>query len=285
MLNTMDASNCLVQLKSDNITGTEESERLQNKARDRINIYLDRIHKIFENVFDTPKDINRQLKNAYVSPAIKIRIYNNTIAYYRVLNKILNNINDKIFKMMITKESLGDNNELLRECESFVSNLNTGIIEKYDEAKISEWNKPINVVAPATATFIGIQKQGQKTALQKQKKKQPVARRDTEMNVVAENAVNTAGLKRRRPVIKLTDDEVQILEAEKQEEKRQKAIQQNRERVERAQAKDKFDGGRRRQVRKTRKLKRRAQKTTKRVGRRTRTMKRNPRSGKNTRRR
>jgi len=274
MLNTMDASNFLVQLKKDIITG-DERDRSRDKARDRINIYLDRIHKIFENVFDTPKDINRQLKNAYVSPAIKIRIYNNTNAYYRVLNEILNNINDKIDKLRIARVSLGDNNELLRECESFVSNLNTGIIEKYQE-KISEWEKPTGVAttsrkpqSSATSTF----------------PKQPVARRDTEMNVAAENARNTAGLKRRRPVTKLTDDEVQILEAEKREALKQKAIQQNRERAERAQAKDKFDGGRRRQVRKTRKLKRRPRKTIKRVGRRTRTMKRKHRSRKNTRRR
>ena len=286
LLNTMDASNFLGQLKKDNITGTEESERLQNKARNRINIYLDRIHQIFENVFDTPEDIKRQLNNAYVSPAIKIRIYNNTNAYYQVLNGILDNINDKIHKLKITRLSLGENNEMLRECESFVSNLNTGIIEKYQE-KIPEWQKPTDVAttsrkpqSSATSTLLGIQKLGQASF-----PKQPVARRDAEMNVAAENAVNTAGLKRRRPVIKLTDDEVQILEAEKREVLKQKAIQQNRDRVERAQAKDKFDGGRRRQVRKTRKLKRRAQKTTKRVGRRNRTIKRKHRSRKNTRRR
>jgi len=290
MLNTMDASNFVVQLKKDNITGTEESERLQNKARDRVNIYLDRIHQIFENVYDTPDDIKRQLNNAYVSPAIKIRIYNNTNEYYIVLNNILNNINDKIDNLRITRSSLGDNNEMLRECESFVSNLSRDIIEKY-EAKISEWQKPTSVVAnwrpksSATSTLLGIQKPRQKTATEKQKKKQPVARRDTEMNVVAENAVNTAGLKRRRQVIKLTDDEVQILEAEKREALKQKAIQQNIERANRAQAKDKFDGGRRRQIKTTRKLKRRPRKTTKLKGRRNKTMKRKYRSRKNTRRR
>ena len=281
LLNTMDASNFLGQLKKDNITGTEESERLQNKARNRINIYLDRIHQIFENVFDTPEDIKRQLNNAYVSPAIKIRIYNNTNSYYNVLNGILDNINYKIDKLRITRISLGDNNEMLIECESFVSNLKTNIIEKYQE-KISEWENPTDV---ATSTLLGIQKPRQKIGSEKQKKKQPVATLDTEMNVTAENALNTAGLKRRRPVIKLTDDEVQILEAEKREALKQKAIQQNRDRVERAQAKDKFDGGRRRQVRKTRKLKRRAQKITKRIGRRNRTIKRKHRSRKKTRRR
>jgi len=294
LLNTTDVYNFLVQLNKDNITGTEESERLQNKARDRVNIYLDRIHQIFENVYDTPDDIKRQLNNAYVSPAIKIRIYNNTNAYYNALNGILDNINDKIDKLGIMRVSLGDNNEMLGECESFVSNLNRDIIEKY-EAKILEWQKPINVVAPkvpvarpkssATSTLLGIQKPGQKMATEKQKKKQPVARRDKEMNVVAENALNTAGLKRRRPVIKLTDDEVRILEAEKREALRQKAIQQNIERANRAQAKDKFDGGRRRQIKTTRKLKRRPRKTTKLKGRRKRTMKRTPKSRKNTRRR
>lgn len=248
---TIDASIFLDQLKKDNITGTQESERLQNKARDRVNIYLDRIHQIFENVYDTPDNIKRQLKNAYVLPAIKLRIYNNTNAYYNVLNSILDNINEKIDKLRIKRVSLGENKEMLGECESFVSNLNRDIIEKYAE-KIAEWQKPTGVAT----TY-----------------------------VAAENARNTAGVKRRRPVnSNPTYDEAQILEADKEEARKQKAIQQNRERVERARTKDKFDGGRIRQVRKTRKLKRGPRKTIKRGGQRKRTIKHKYRSRKNTRR-
>jgi hypothetical protein len=303
LLNTMDASNFLGQLKKDNITGTEESERLQNKARNRINIYLDRIHQIFENVFDTPEDIKRQLNNAYVSPAIKIRIYNNTNAYYQVLNGILDNINDKIHKLKITRLYLGENNEMLRECESFVSNLNTGIIEKYQE-KIPEWQKPTDV---ATSTFLGTQKQGQTSALKNQQKKEANAMEQAEIQKPRKNmalekkkkeeanakrqaeieANRRAEAKRQADVIRQANAErlAETIRLEAQEKQRAAT----RDREERA-AKNTADArsNKRRKLlggRTMRKLKRRAQKTTKRVGRRTRTIKRKHRSRKNTRRR
>ena len=119
-------------------------------------------------------------------------------------------------------------------------------------------------------------------------RQQPAARQNTKMEVVEENAPNTAMLKRRRPESrKLTDAELKILEAKEKEERRQMVIQQNRARTERAddRVKEKIDGGRRQKVRKTRKLKRRPRKITQRAGQRKRTMKRKSRSRKNTRRR
>jgi len=120
-----------------------------------------------------------------------------------------------------------------------------------------------------------------------------VARLNTEMEVVEENTRNAVGLKRRRPASrKLTDAELEILKAKKEEERSQEVIQQNRARTERvdrpnrAQSdKQKIDGGRRRQIRTMRKIKGRPRKATMRVGRRKRTMKRKHVSRKNTRRR
>jgi hypothetical protein len=103
---------------------------------------------------------------------------------------------------------------------------------------------------------------------------------------------NTAGPKRRRPESrKLTDAELKILEAKEDEERRQEVRKQKEDRAMRAQSgymvknKVKTAGGRRRQIRKTRKLKRRPRKITQRAGQRKRTMKRKYRSRKNTRRR
>ena len=133
---TGDAVNFLKQLSKDNITGLE-SDRLKDKAQDRIKIYLDRIHQIFENVYGTPEDIKRQLNNKYVSPAIKIQIYNNTHKYYDVLNSILDNINVKIRRLnMVLYEEYKDDRQMLNECKSFVDTLED-ILERYN-TKISE---------------------------------------------------------------------------------------------------------------------------------------------------
>jgi hypothetical protein len=103
---------------------------------------------------------------------------------------------------------------------------------------------------------------------------------------------NTAGIKRRRPESRtMTYEEAEKLEAKEEEKRRQEVRKQNKERDVRAQSgymvknKVKTAGGRRRQIRKTRKLKRRPRKITQRAGQRKRTMKRKSRSRKNTRRR
>ena len=136
-------------------------------------------------------------------------------------------------------------------------------------------------------------------------RQQPVARRGTD------NARNTTGFKITRPVpdVKISKVErenakqeailreiaIRLANAEREAEQRRRlAIREREERAAKNAAdarnmdinkRRKLFGGRRRQIRKTRKLKRRPRKITQRAGQRKRTLNRKYRSRKNTRRR
>jgi len=308
----VDASNFLDQLNKDKIKG-DERDRSKDKAIDRINIYLDRIHIIFEHAYDKPTNIESQLKNAYVSPKIKIQIYNNAKNYYDKLNAILDDVNYKIRTMNMTLSD--EDNQIISECENSVGSL-SNILTKYQE-KIPEWKRqnepiPMGRQSSATATFLGIQKPGQKSALKRQQNKEANAmelaeiqkprknialekkKKEEEANVKKRaemEAKKRAEAKRQAEAIRQANAE-RLVEAERlAEAKKRAAIREREERAAKntADARN-MDTNKRRKLLgggagKTRKLKRRPRKTTKRVGQQKRTIKRKYRSHKNTRRR
>lgn len=115
----------------------------------------------------------------------------------------------------------------------------------------------------------------------------PLADRDLYSPIGAIADDSKVRRKRRNSAIMPTHEEAQILEAAKEEVAAQLSKERSRMRYEKRLAMEGVDlgGGRRRQIRKTRKLKRRPRKITQRAGRRKMTMKRKHRPRKNTRRR
>jgi hypothetical protein len=291
-IDVVGASNFLDQLNKDVITG-DERDRSKDKAIDRINIYLDRIHIIFENAYHKPTNIESQLKNAYVSPKIKIQIYDNTKNYYDKLKAILDNVNDKILTMKM--KLADDDNEIISECENSVGSL-SNILTKYQEKK-DEWpmqNEPIPMGrVPQSSATAGREKAKKKIALEKQKNANAMERADAERQL----AIREANDKRiaegkRRNEEKRQKAAKMRAEAKKQEEAKRLELERlelERQQIEERDARDARADKRRKLLGggagKTRKLKRRPRKTIKRGGKRKRTIKRRPKSRKNTRRR
>ena len=254
---TSEAHQFLKQLSADVIHEGLRARSL-NSAKERVRAYLDRMEVIFGSAFDTPTNIKSQLKNAVVSPKNKLQIYANTARYYEILDAILTNINGKMTALNIEYVSNDNDKEdgaILDECTDFVGSLG-GILAKYGK-KIDEWRGLQHSAA----------EQAQAAAEAEEQVAATMEGEDDNAELVGylENANNG--------------------EVETGEQGARKAPKTDRQGSP-GFINDAAGGGRkRRQVRKTRKLKRRPRKTTKRGGRRKRSMKRKYRSRRNTRRR
>ena len=101
------------------------SERNQKQVEDKLRAQLDRTRQIFENIYDTPNNILFQLKNAYISPDIKSRIYTNAKEYCDTLSAILVKVKLDIKNLEIKLDE--DDTEMLKECTGVVEGLNTNL--------------------------------------------------------------------------------------------------------------------------------------------------------------
>jgi hypothetical protein len=108
--------------------------RLQQKAERKLRVQLDRTYQIFENAYGTINNITSQLKNAYVDPVIKSRIYKNAREYNNILSDILDRVNANIEtlqsslrKLELKLELEKDDDEMLSECRDVVDGLNTNL--------------------------------------------------------------------------------------------------------------------------------------------------------------
>jgi hypothetical protein len=265
-----DAEQFLDQLNKDKIYPNLRPRSLDS-AKERVRAYLDRMEEIFGNAYDTPTNIESQLKNPYVSPKTKLRIYDNTDIYYQKLRDILSDIQDKMSKLNIQYVFNNDDKEngaIIDECNEFITSFYQ-MLEKYRK-KIDEWKRLEQSAAEAQgavateAEGVAMTESGSKPGggyeLSDQEKAMLAAG-----EAARQQAMDTA-----REQTRGADD------ASRHEERRKQSGDIMR---------DEAGGGRKRQVRKTRKLKRRPRKTTKRGGQRKRSMKRKQRSRKNTRRR
>jgi hypothetical protein len=250
----------LDQLNKDTIRPPLRARSLDS-AKERVRAYLDRMEEIFGNAYDTPSNIASQLKNPYVSPKTKLRIYTNTDKYYSILDAILTDINRKMSALNIQYVSNDDDKEngvIIEECTEFIKSFNQ-MLKKY-EKKIPEWKTLEQSALKAEGVAMtepGFKPGGGYELTDQEKAILATAARQQAMNTAREQ---TRG----------ADD------ASRHEERRKQSGDVMR---------DEAGGGRRRQVRKTRKLKRQPRKTTKRGGRGKRSMKRKYKSRKNTRRR
>ena len=101
------------------------SERNQKQVEDKLRAQLDRTRQIFENIYDTPNNILFQLKNAYISPDIKSRIYTNAKEYCDILSAILVKVKLDVKNLAIKLDE--DDIEMLNECTDVVKGLNTNL--------------------------------------------------------------------------------------------------------------------------------------------------------------
>ena len=246
-----------------------KTDRNQKQAEDKLRVQLDRTRQIFENVYDTPNNIVSQLKNAYISPDIKARIYTNAKAYCDTLSAILVKVKDNIKTLAIRLEE--DDTEMLDECTDVVNGLNSNLTKYADkqpgvralgeaeavgqglgqaqapkEMNLTNFMNisgrlPAPALPPAIATFKG--------TLNPRKKAEAKARREPEIDETPKKITTIRGLDM---------DEGDL---------------------------DEINGGKKQRRKKTRKINRRHQKTTKRARVRKFTMKYKYISKKNTRRR
>lgn len=292
---TKEADQFLDQLNKDEIYPNLRPRSLDS-AKERVRAYLDRMEEIFGNAYDTPNNIASQLKNPYVSPKTKLRIYNNTYSYYNILNAILTNIQNKMSKLKIEYVSNDDNKEngaIIDECKEFITSL-FQMLEKYGK-KTDEWKRMEQSAAEAEGaaatedvamTEPGLKQELNMSNFMAQQKKVQEENEDTEMiNLDVEAKKNPSGRTtpsnvtgRMTPTGRTTPTDARR-EAKMAYEKTARSDEFAKRRD------DVTGGGRRRQARKTRKLKKRPRKTAKRGGQRKRSMKRKQRSRKNTRRR
>ena len=286
------ADQFLKQLSADVIHEGLRARSLDS-AKERVRAYLDRMEEIFGNAYDTPTNIESQLKNPYVSPKTKLRIYDNTSSYYKILNAILTDINSKMRALNIeyvSNDNDKENGAIIEECNEFIKSLNQ-MLEKYGK-KIDEWNRLEQSALKAEGAAIMVDESNKKqelnmTNFMAQQKEVQEENEDAEMiNVDVEAKKNPSGRTtpsnvtgRRTPTDMRSDAKVlygKDARGEIVDAKRSEYMSPG----------PGAKGGRtRQQVRKTRKLKRRPRKTTKRGGRRKRSMKRKHRSRRNTRRR
>jgi hypothetical protein len=254
------------------------------------------MEEIFGNAYDTPSNIASQLKNPYVSPKTKLRIYDNTSSYYKILNAILTDINSKMRDLNIeyvSNDNDKENGAIIEECNEFIKSFNQ-MLEKYGK-KTDEWKRLEQSALKAegaaategAAIMVDESKQKQElnmTNFTAQQKEEQEYESDDELPPYVEGAAtgrsspsNVFG--RISPTIMRSDAKVlygKDARGEIVDAKRSGYMSPGLG----------AGGGRKRQqVRKTRKLKRRPRKTTKRGGRGKRSMKRKYRSRRNTRRR
>ena len=127
-----DFLNAMDEFKN-NDNGTPSSRLLQ-KSKDKLRVYLDRTHQIFENACDAINNIRSQLQNAYVDPDIKTRIYKNAREYNNILSNILDRVDNNVNilkillgKLKLTLELEDDDDEMLIECRDVVDGLNANL--------------------------------------------------------------------------------------------------------------------------------------------------------------
>ena len=329
------------------------SGRLQQKARDKLRLYLDRTYQIIKNGINLPDSVPSQLKNTYVYPYLKMRIYDNTQDYYNILNGILNKLDTSIDTIKLDDLLPQDDIEKFAECKKFVNtDLGDKILIKYKEKidVLKGIEKTRQEALKGASSFVPVTTTralpaGAATLLQQIKNNNPGTMKDekavipratqedladfgqtfaapatstrlvtptnasmkfspidvlgVDENVLGErrrgafSPINVSGTRRSpSPLTLLPTGRVspslarQDAKTEQAKDARKAAVSISRQNSPADKMlDDDAKGGRRKQMRKTRKLKRRPRKTTKRVGQRKRTIKRKSRSRKNTRRR
>jgi hypothetical protein len=287
-----EADRFLDQLNKDTIYPNLRARSLDS-AKERVRAYLDRMEEIFGNAYDTPSNIASQLKNPHVSPKTKLRIYDNTSSYYKILNAILTNINSKMRALNIqyvSNDADKENGAIIDECTEFIKSLYQ-MLEKYGK-KIPEWKRleqsaleaQADAPTDAAATMKDNSEINPELNMAQQKAEQQYDSDDELPPYVpgaASGRTTPSNITGRMTPTEMRSD-AKLMYGK---DARGEIVDAKRSGYMSPGPGPGAKGGRTRQVRKTRKLKRRPRKTTKRGGRGNRSMKRKYRSRKNTRRR